>query len=90
MWAQVADVSCVLYPEFLCDILDEKLSLPKFSLAVSNNIANPQDPDCAIFYASSDLTDIFASATHAENPKVVPVDIFSKIWQIDSEMHNKQ
>ena len=49
--AQVADLSCVLNPEVLCDILDEKLALSKFSAAIGSTVANPKYPDCAIFYA---------------------------------------
>ena len=49
--AQVADLSCVLNPEVLCDILDEQLALSKFSAAIGSTVANPKYPDCAIFYA---------------------------------------
>ena len=85
IWEQVADVSCVLDPEVLCNILDEQLSLLQLSAEVESIVANPQVSDCVIFYASEDFTDVFASATHAENPKGVSVDLLSKIWRIDYE-----
>ena len=45
--AQVANVNGVLDPEVLCDMLDERIALSKFSAAVGRNTtANPQDPDC--------------------------------------------
>ena len=54
-------------------------------MAVGSTFVNPQDPDCTIFYASEYFTDVFASVTHAENPKVVSANLLSKIWRIDSE-----
>ena len=45
--AQVEDVSCVLDPEVLCDLFDEKIALSKFSSeVVSTTISNLQKPDC--------------------------------------------
>ena len=85
IWAQVDDASCVLDLEVLCDLLDEQVALSNFSAAVWSTVANLQYPDCAIFHASEDLTDVFASATHSENLKGVSADLLSKFWRIDSE-----
>ena len=41
IWAQVSDVSCVLGTEVLCDLLDEKRALPKFSAVVESTVSNP-------------------------------------------------
>ena len=61
--AQVADVSCVLDPEVICDMLDERIAISKLSAAVgSTTTSNPQDPDwnyeeldCELFLADKEL-----------------------------------
>ena len=39
--AEVYDVICVLDTEVLCDLLDEKRALPKFSAVVESTVSNP-------------------------------------------------
>ena len=49
IWSQVADVSYILDPGILCDLLDEQLSLSRLSAAVGSTVDNPQDPYCLVF-----------------------------------------
>ena len=90
IWAEVSDVICVLDTEVLCDLLDEQLSLLKLSAVVGSNVSNHQYPNCALFYASEDFTNVFSIATHAEKPKGVSANLLSNICRIDSETSPKK
>ena len=91
--AQVANVNGVLDPEVLCDMLDEQIDLSKSLAAVSSTTtSNPQDPDwnpeeldCELFLADKELLYVSASATHAEQPKGVSIELLENIWCIVSD-----
>ena len=92
----VASVSCAYYPVLFCDILDDNISLAKFSNAVGIMIPipkypdivmdlwdSPQDPDCESLGSIHKFLDAFAIPTHAEKPKVVDAELFQNIWRIN-------
>ena len=48
-------------------------------------MANPQDPDWEILYATEQEMRGFASATHAEKRKGVSTELLNKTWRIDNK-----
>ena len=71
MRVKVASVSGTYDPEIFCDMINEQVATSKFSAAVGSTMANPQDPDREILYATEQEMRGFASATHAEKWKGV-------------------
>ena len=94
--SDVASIIIVFDPEVFCDLLDDQISLSKFSSAVGSTTGNPQNPDCEILEntqdtdcemldASDKMMNGFSSATHAEKPKGVSAELLENIWRIDPE-----
>ena len=52
MLLQVASASGTYEPEIFCEIINDQVATSKFSAAVGITMANPQDPDCNILYAT--------------------------------------
>ena len=52
MRVQVASVSGAYKPEIFCDMINEQVATSKSSAAVGSTMANPQDPDREILYAT--------------------------------------
>ena len=52
MRLQVASVSGAYDPEIFCEMINEQVTTSKFSAAVGSTMANPQDPDREILYAT--------------------------------------
>ena len=52
MRVQVALVSGAYDPEIFCEMINEQVSTSKFLAAVGSTMANPQDPDSEILYAT--------------------------------------
>ena len=75
MRVQVASVSGAYNPEIFCEMINEQVATSKFSAAVENTMANPQDPDREILYATDQEMRGFASATHYENRKGVSLEL---------------
>ena len=53
MRVQVASVSGAYDPEIFCEMINEQVATSKFSVAVGSTMANPQDPDREILYATA-------------------------------------
>ena len=91
--SEVASISCAYYPLLFCDLLDDNISLSKFSTSVGSTTVKQQDPEsemniwdqCESVGLGSGHMDAFASASHAENPKGVDAELLQKIWRIDSD-----
>ena len=66
MRVQVASASGAYNPEIFCEMINDQVATSKFSAAVGSTMANPQDPDSEIIYATEQEMRGFASATHAE------------------------
>ena len=78
--SDVASIIIVFDPEVFCDLLDDQISLSKFSSAVGRNTSNlqntdcdifknPQDLDCEMLDASDKMMNEFSSSMHADEPK---------------------
>ena len=52
MRVQVALASGAYDPEIFCEMINDQAATSKFSAAVGSTMANPQDPDCEILYAT--------------------------------------
>ena len=52
MRVQVASASGAYDPEIFCDIINDQVTTSKFLAAVGSTMANPQDPDWEILYAT--------------------------------------
>ena len=52
MRVQVASASGAYNPEIFCDIINYQVTTSKFLAAVGSTMANPQDPDWEILYAT--------------------------------------
>ena len=52
MRVQVSLISGAYYPEIFCEMINEQVTNSKFSAAVVITMANPQDPDREILYAT--------------------------------------
>ena len=74
MRLQVASVSGEYNPEIFCEMINEQVATSKFSAAVGCTMANPQDTDREILFATEQEIRVFASATHAEKRKGVSPD----------------
>ena len=66
---QVALASGEYDPEIFCEMINDQVTTSKFSAAVGSTMANPQDPDWEILYATDQEMRGFASANHAEKRK---------------------
>ena len=75
MRVQVASVSGAYDPEIFCEMINEQVATSKFSAAVGSTMANPQDRDREILYATEKEMRGFASATHAEKQKGVSPEL---------------
>ena len=103
MRAEVALVSCVYDPVFFCDLMDNSIVLFKFSTALGGTTVKFQDPDSVISVLDdpeldpsvehlgecSALTDMFASATHAEKLKDVDSELIQRIWRIGEKTEKR-
>ena len=65
-------------------MINEQVATSKFSAAVGSTMANPQDTDREILYATEQEMRGFESATHAEKQKVFSPELLEKIWRIDN------
>ena len=52
MRVQVASASSAYDPEIFCEMINDQVATSKFSAAVGSTMANPQDPDWEIIYAT--------------------------------------
>ena len=84
MRVQVALVSGAYDPEIFCKMINEQVATSKFSAAEGSTMANPQDPDREILYATEQEMRGFASATHTEKQKGVSPELLEKILRIDN------
>ena len=66
-------------------MINEQVTTSKFLAAVGSTMANPQDPDREILYATEQEMKGFASATHTENRKGVSHELLEKIWRINNK-----
>ena len=56
-------------PEIFCKMINDQVATSMFSAAVGSTMANPQDPDKEILYATEHEMRGFASVNHAESRK---------------------
>ena len=89
MRVQVASASGTYDPEIFCEMINDQVATSKFLNAVGSTMANPQDPDCKILYATKEEMRGFSSATHAEKWKGVSPELLKKIWRIDNSTAKK-
>ena len=84
---EAASISCAYDPVLFCDLLDDNITLFKFSAAVGSTKVKQQYPDCVMdnWYqcesvgSGSGYMDAFISASHSENPKGVDAELLQKI-----------
>ena len=52
MRVQIASASGSYNPEIFCEMINDQVATSKFLAAVGSTMANPQDPDWEILYAT--------------------------------------
>ena len=81
---QVAFDSGAYDPEIFCEMINDQVATSKFSAAIGSTMANPQDHDWEILYATEQEMRGFASATNAKKRKGVSPELLEKIWRINN------
>ena len=64
--------------------INDQVATSKFSAAIGSTMANPQDHDWEILYATEQEMRGFASETHAEKRKGLSPELLEKIWRIEN------
>ena len=85
MQVQFALASGAYDPEIFYEIINDQVTTSNFSAAVGITMANAQDPDWDIIYATEQEIRRFASANHAEKRNGVSPELLEKIWRIDNK-----